>query len=393
VSGEWTRWLAAAASARAAAKLERALVPTVAGAEPWAERGGRRLLNLSSNNYLGLASHPRLVEAARDGAARGAGAGSSRLVAAHDPSIGAVEEKLAAFKRTERAVVLGSGFLANVGTLAALLGRDSTVVSDRLNHASIVDGCRLSGAEIVVYEHADPDDLERRLASAVRPGRRTLVVTDTVFSMDGDVAPLAEIVELKDAYGAALLVDDAHGAGVLGPGGRGAVHDAGLEDRVELQLGTFSKAFGVYGAYVAGAEPWIRHLVSACRPLVFSTGLPPAVVAAIDAAIDLVGESDGRREALRGKGERFRAALHAGGLDTGPSTTQIVPVIAGESEIALELARELVERGVLAVAIRPPTVPPGQARIRFSLMATHEDGDLARAAADIVDAARGLLKS
>lgn len=389
-TGAWAEWLDRAASDRAAAGLERRLTPTVAGAEPWAERDGRRLLNLSSNNYLGLASHPRLVEAARQGAERGAGSGSSRLVAAHDPLVQAVEEKLAAFKGTERAVVLGSGFLANIGTLAALLDRDSAVVSDRLNHASIIDGCRLSGAEILIYEHADPDDLERQLASASGRGRRVLVVTDTVFSMDGDVAPLEQIVELKDAYGAALMVDDAHGAGVLGPGGRGAAHGTGLADRVEIELGTFSKAYGVYGAYVAGAEPWIRQLVSACRPLVFSTGLPPAVVAAIDVAIDLVAESDDRREALRGKAERLRAALREGGLDTGPSTTQIVPAIIGESEAALELAQALVDRGILAVAIRPPTVPRGQARIRFSLMATHEDADLERAAGDVVQAARDL---
>jgi 8-amino-7-oxononanoate synthase len=366
------------------------LTLTEAGAEPWAERDGRRLLNLSSNNYLGLAGDSRLVGAARVGAARGAGSGSSRLVAAHDLAHATLEEKLAAFKGTERAVVLGSGFLANVGTIAALLDGGAAVVSDRLNHASIIDGCRLSGAEILRYEHCDLDDLERQLARASRPGRRVLVVTDTVFSMDGDVAPLAGIVELKERYGAALLIDDAHGTGVLGPDGAGAAHEAGVAERVDLQLGTFSKAFGVYGAYVAGAEPWIGQLVSACRPLIFSTGLPPAVVAAIDAAIEIVRAADDRRAQLRRKATVFRERLQAGGVNTGRSATQIVPAIVGESTRTLALALALRERGLLTIAIRPPTVPAGQARIRFSLMATHDDTDLDAAAAAVVEEANRL---
>jgi 8-amino-7-oxononanoate synthase len=386
----WEAWLSRAAAARSDAGLDRTLVETVGGAEPWAERDGRRLLNLAGNNYLGLAGHPALIEAVRRGAARGSGAGSSRLVAAHDAAHAAVEDKLAAFKGTERALVLGSGFSGNVGTIAALLDRECAVISDRLNHASIIDGCRLSGAEILRYRHCDLDELEALLVRAARGAKRALVVTDTVFSMDGDVAPLAEIVELKDRYGAALMVDDAHGAGVLGPEGRGAAHAAGVADRIEVQLGTFSKAFGVYGAYVAGGDAWIRHLVNACRPLVFSTGLPPAVVAGIDAAIDLVRGCDDRRVALRAKAETFRRALTAGELDTGMSTTQIVPVIVGSNERALALAAALRARGLLAVAIRPPTVPPGEARIRFSLMATHDDADLVRAAAAIVEESNGL---
>jgi 8-amino-7-oxononanoate synthase len=386
----WEAWLSQAAAARSAAGLDRTLVQTVAGAEPWAERDGHRLLNLATNNYLGLAGHPALIEATRRGAARGAGAGSSRLVAGHDAAHAAVEEKLAAFKGTERALVLGSGFAGNVGTIAALLDRGCAVISDRLNHASIIDGCRLSGAEVLRYGHRALDELEASLAGAARDAKRALVVTDTVFSMDGDVAPLAEIVELKDRYGAALMIDDAHGTGVLGPGGRGAAHAAGVADRIEVQLGTFSKAFGVYGAYVAGARAWVRHLTNACRPLVFSTGLPPPTVAAIDAAIDLVRQSDDRRLALRAKADTFRRALTSGGLNTGASTTQIVPAIVGDNERAVALATALQSRGLLAVAIRPPTVPPGEARIRFSLMATHDDTDLARAAAAIVEEASSL---
>ncbi len=381
----WEAWLAATAAQRDADGRTRILTPTEAGAEPWAERDGRRLLNLSSNNYLGLAGDPRLVRAMQDGASRGAGAGSSRLVASHDLACAALEEKLAAFKGTERAIVIGSGFLANVGTIAALLDGDAAVVSDRLNHASIIDGCRLSGAEILRYAHCDLDDLGRQLARATRPGRRVLVVTDTVFSMDGDVAPLAGIVELKEHYGAALLVDDAHGAGVLGRHGAGAAHEAGVAGRVDLQLGTFSKAFGVYGAYVAGAEPWIRHLVSACRPLIFSTGLPPAVVSAIDAAIDIVRAADDRRVDLRRKAVAFRERLRAGGVDTGRSETQIVPAMIGDTAATLAAARALRERGLLAIAIRPPTVQPGHSRIRFSLMSTHDDTDLDNAATAVVE--------
>jgi 8-amino-7-oxononanoate synthase len=388
MTASWDAWLERGRRERAHADLERTLTPTAGGAETWAERDGRRLLNLSSNNYLGLATDPCLLEAAARGAGRAAGAGSSRLVAGHDPAYQALEEKLAAFKGTERALVLGSGFLANVGTIAALLDRDCAVISDRLNHASIVDGCRLSGAQILRYEHCDLDDLERQLERAAQRASRVLVVTDTVFSMDGDVAPLAEIVELKERYGAALMVDDAHGAGVLGVEGQGAVHAAGLTGRVEIQLGTFSKAFGVYGAYLAGAEPWIRHLVSSCRPLLFSTGLPPAVVSAIDCAIDLVREAGARRAALAHKAEVFRDRLREAGIDTGASATQIVPAIVGDSSAALALAKALAERGVLGVAIRPPTVPRGAARVRFSLMATHADDDLARAAEAVVDAMR-----
>jgi len=381
----WDGWLETTAAERERAGLTRSLTVTEAGAGPWVERDGRQLLNLSSNNYLGLAGDARLVAAARAGAGRGAGSGSSRLVAAHDGAYAALEDKVAAFKGTERALVLGSGFLANVGTIAALLDRDSAVVSDRLNHASIIDGCRLSRAEIHTYEHCDLEDLERRLAGACRGGRRVLVVTDTVFSMDGDVAPLRAIVELKDRYGAALLVDDAHGAGVLGPHGAGAAHAAGVADRVDLQVGTFSKAFGVYGAYVAGSGHWIRHLVSACRPLVFSTGLPPAVVSAIDAALDLVDAADDRRADLRRKATQLRDRLRLGDVDTATSTTQIIPAMVGESETALHLASALRRRGLLTVAIRPPTVPAGQARIRLSLMATHDDEALADAARAIVD--------
>jgi glycine C-acetyltransferase len=352
--------------------------------------GGRTVLNFCANNYLGLANDPGLVRAAQDGLARwGFGLSSVRFICGTQAIHTELEAAIARFLGTEDAILYTSCFDANGGLFETLLGEPDAVVSDALNHASIIDGIRLCRARRYRYEHRDMADLERVLQET-RDARTRLIATDGVFSMDGDVAPLAEIVELKDRYGAALMVDDAHGAGVLGPEGRGAAHAAGVADRIEVQLGTFSKAFGVYGAYVAGGDAWIRHLVNACRPLVFSTGLPPAVVAGIDAAIDLVRGCDDRRVALRAKAETFRRALTAGELDTGMSTTQIVPVIVGSNERALALAAALRARGLLAVAIRPPTVPPGEARIRFSLMATHDHPDLVRAAAAIVEESNGL---
>lgn len=382
-SSMWDSWLESERARREREALERRLQVTEQPAEPIAFRAGKRLVNLSSNNYLGLAGHPALIEAAARGAARGAGSGSSRLVAGNDPTTAALEEKIAAFKGAESALVVGSGYLANVGAIAALCDRDTAVFLDRLDHASIVDGARLSGAEVNRYRHCDLDHLERLLAKS--EAVRKLIVTDTIFSMDGDTAPLTELVELKDRFDALLVADDAHGGGVFGPHGEGYAHELALADRIDLTVGTFSKAFGVYGAYISTDRALAGHLVSTCRTLIYSTALPPAVIAAIDASIDLVVESDDRRRDLRAKSERFRTRLTEIGLDTGASTTQIIPALVGSSERALELAQTLEERGVLAVAIRPPTVPAGQARIRFSLMATHDDGDLELALEALAD--------
>jgi 8-amino-7-oxononanoate synthase len=370
----WDNWLEAERERRAQSALERRLQVTEQPAEPIAYRGGARLVNLSSNNYLGLAGHPLLIEAAARGAARGAGSGSSRLVAGNDPETAALEEKIAAFKGSEAALLIGSGYLANVGVLAALADRETAVFSDRLNHASIVDGVRLSGAQVHRYRHLDLDQLEELLRSS--SAERKLIVTDTIFSMDGDVAPLAELVELKNSYGALLVIDDAHGGGVFGRNGEGYAHELGLAGDIELTIGTFSKAFGAYGAYVAASRALIDQLISSCRTLIYSTALPPSVVASVDVSIELVRVAGDRRVALRKKSEHFRTRLAGLGFDTGTSTTQIVPAIVGASERALELARALEKRGVLAVAIRPPTVPAGQARIRFSLLASHLDDDL-----------------
>jgi 8-amino-7-oxononanoate synthase len=350
---------------------------------------GRELLDLCSNDYLGLSQHPALAEAAaRAARERGTGATASRLVVGNDPEYERLEERLADWKGTEAALVLGSGYAANAGVIPALAGRGDSIYSDELNHASIVDGCRLSRADVHVYRHLDVEHLEE-LLERTRP-RRRLIVTDTVFSMDGDTAPLHELVALRERFGAGLMVDDAHGAGVFGPSGEGYVHELGVAEQVDLQLGTFSKAFGGYGAYVAGRRDWIRHLENACRSLVYSTGLPPTVVAVADAALDLVRDADEPRVALRRKSEDFRARLDGLGLDTCGSSTQIVPVRVGEPERALALSAEIEKRGVLCVAIRPPTVPPGTSRLRFSLTATHDDGDLERALDAIAAAAAHL---
>jgi 8-amino-7-oxononanoate synthase len=339
---------------------------------------GRELVDLCSNDYLGLAQHPALAEAAGRAAREcGTGATASRLIVGNDAEYERLEERLAEWQGTEAALVLASGYAANAGVVPALAGRGDAIYSDELNHASIVDGCRLSRAEVHVYRHRDVEHLEELLART-RP-RRRLIVTDTVFSMDGDTAPLRDIVELRERFGTALMVDDAHGAGVFGAQGAGYAHELGVAEHVDLHLGTFSKAFGGYGAYVAGRRDWIRHLQNACRSLIYSTGLPPSVVAAADAALDLVRDADDARDALRRKAERFRERLTGLGLDTCGSSTQIVPVRVGEPERALALSAELEERGVLCVAIRPPTVPPGTSRLRFSLMATHDDADLERA--------------
>ena len=380
----WPHWLDGQRARRDAAALTRRLRTTEAPAEPVAHRDGRALVNLASSNYLGLAGDPRLVVAAQEAAARGTGAGSSRLVAGHDRAYAELEERLATFKGTERALVFGSGYLANVGILAAVLDRDAAVFGDRLNHASLIDGVRLSGAESHRYRHLDLDHLESLLSRST--ASRKLIVTDSVFSMDGDVAPLRDLVALKERYGAALLVDEAHAGGVFGPHGEGLAHELGVAEQVELQMGTFSKAYGAYGAYVAASAEWIDHLVSAARTLVYSTALPPAVVGTIAAALELVRDADEARARLLANAERFRAGVRASGFDTGGSTTQIVPAIVGESERALALAAALEEAGILAVGIRPPTVPAGTARLRFSVMATHTNEQLDLALRALADA-------
>jgi len=380
VTTAWDAFLADELARRDDAGLLRTLRPLERDGCWVVAEGGRRLLDLSSNDYLGLSCHPTVVDAAARAARRRSGATASRLIVGTDGRYAALEEKLADFQGTEAALVFGSGYLANVGAISCVVGPEDAVLSDSLNHASIIDGCRLSRAAIHRYEHRDLDQLEAMLRRAEQAGaRRKLIVTETVFSMSGDVAPLAEIVELKERYGAALLVDEAHADGVFGPRGEGYAHELGVAEQVDLHLGTFGKAFGAYGAYIAGSSLWIDYLTNAARSFVFTTSLPPAVIGAVDAALEVIRDADGLRATLLENAARFRSRLQALGLDTCASSTQIVPLVVGESERALALSQALETAGVLVVAIRPPTVPRRTARLRFSVTALHGRADLDRA--------------
>jgi glycine C-acetyltransferase/8-amino-7-oxononanoate synthase len=344
---------------------------------------GAEVLLLCSNNYLGLADHPKVREAAADAAQRyGAGSGASRLISGSMTLHRRLEDRLAAFKGTEAALLFGSGYLANTGTVAALAGRGGVVFSDELNHASIIDGCRMSRAETVVYRHRDLEHLEYGLNQA--GARSRLIATDAVFSMDGDVAPLVDLVELAGRYGARLLVDEAHGTGALGPGGRGALAAAGLRgERDVVVVGTLGKALGGYGAYVCATAEIVDLLVNTARPFIFSTAPPPPSVGAALAALALLAERPGLVEQLRRNAATLREALGANGLERGESRTQIVPVMVGDARRAMALCERALEGGVFAQAIRPPTVPEGSSRLRLTVMANHSAGEL-RAAARVI---------
>ena len=319
---------------------------------------GKPVLLLCSNNYLGLADHPRVREAAADAAMRwGVGGGASRLVSGTMTVHRRLEERLADFKGTPAALLFGSGYLANLGVIAALAGEGEVVFSDELNHASIVDGCRLARAETFVYRHADVEHLAWGLRQA--EGRGALIVTDSVFSMDGDVAPLDEIVELARRHGVRVVVDEAHGTGCLGPGGRGAVDEAGVEDEVDVVIGTLGKALGAYGAYVACDQSLAQLLVNTARPFIFSTAPPPPAVAGALAALELLAEQPQRVDKLQANADALRDELAREGFDVAGSTTQIVPLVVGDAEQAMRICELAIERGVFAQAIRPPTVPGG----------------------------------
>jgi glycine C-acetyltransferase/8-amino-7-oxononanoate synthase len=355
---------------------------------------GGEVLLLCSNDYLGLAVDARVREAAAEAALRwGAGSGASRLISGNMEPHRELEAALAAFKGYERALLFGSGYLANTGTIAALAGPGEVVFSDELNHASIIDGCRLARAETVVYRHNDVEHLESLLRAA--PGAPALIVTDGVFSMDGDVAPLPELLELARRHGARLMVDEAHATGALGPGGRGAVAAAGLSGEVDVVMGTMGKALGSYGAYVCASAETVDFLVNRARPFVFSTAPPPPVVGAARAALGVLEAEPERVDWLIANARVLREALAAEGLVAAASTTQIVPIEIGEAEPTMALCERALERGVFAQGIRPPTVPEGSSRLRFTVMATHEPEELRRAAHEVGEAARqiGLLKA
>jgi glycine C-acetyltransferase/8-amino-7-oxononanoate synthase len=355
---------------------------------------GREVLLLCSNDYLGLAADPRVREAAAEAALRwGAGAGASRLISGNMEPHRELEEALARFKGYERALLFGSGYLANLGTIAALAGPGEVVFSDALNHASIIDGCRLARAETAIYRHNDVEHLESLLRGAA--GRPSLIVTDGVFSMDGDVAPLAELLELARRHGARLMVDEAHATGAVGPGGRGTVAAAGLSGEVDVVMGTMGKALGAYGAYVCASAETVDYLVNRARPFVFSTAPPPPVVGAARAALGVLEAEPERVERLRRDARALREALAAEGLSAGASTTQIVPIEIGDAGPTMELCERALERGVFAQGIRPPTVPEGSSRLRFTVMATQTPAELRHAAHQVGEAAReiGLLKA
>jgi 8-amino-7-oxononanoate synthase len=343
---------------------------------------GRPVLLLCSNNYLGLADHPRVREAAADAAMRwGAGAGASRLVSGTMTVHRRLEEALAAFKGTESAVLFGSGYLANLGVVGALarLGGDAPVVfSDELNHASIIDGCRLARAETFVYDHCDVEHLAWGLRQ--HGGRGGLIVTDSVFSMDGDVAPLTDIVELAQRHGVRTVVDEAHGTGCLGPGGRGAVAEAGLEGQVDVVVGTLGKALGAYGAFAACSATMRDYLTNTARSLIFSTALPPPAVSAALAALELLQEHPEMVDRLQANADAVRDELAKEGFEVAGSSTQIVPLVVGDADLAMRVCEKAIEAGVFAQAIRPPTVPAGTSRLRLALMATHTREELRAAA-------------
>jgi glycine C-acetyltransferase/8-amino-7-oxononanoate synthase len=347
---------------------------------------GRPVLLLCSNNYLGLADHPRVREAAAEAAMRwGVGAGASRLVSGNMTVHRRLEERLLEWKGAGACLLFGSGYLANLGVVSALAGPGEVVFSDELNHASIVDGCRLARAETFVYDHGDTEHLAWGLREA--EGRGALIVTDGVFSMDGDVAPLPEIVELARRHDVRVVVDDAHGTGTIGPDGRGAVAEAGLEDEVDVVIGTLGKALGSYGAYVCCAPTVSRYLVNAARSLIYSTAPPPPAVAGALAALDLLIEQPRRVEKLQANARALRTELEREGFDVSGSETQIVPIIVGDAGLAMQVCEAALAQGVFAQAIRPPTVPEGTSRLRLAVMASHTRSELQDAARVLARAA------
>jgi glycine C-acetyltransferase len=341
---------------------------------------GKDVINLASNNYLGLTTHPKLREAALEATRRyGVGSGAVRTISGTMSLHMQLEERIARFKNVEACVVFQSGFAANAGTVAAVLTPEDHIISDELNHASIIDGCRLSRAKIHVFPHKDVAAAKRKLAELDgQPGRK-LLITDGVFSMDGDIGPLPGLVDAAEKHGAIMMVDDAHSSGVLGRNGRGTIDHFGLHGRVHIQVGTLSKAIGVLGGYVCGTRALIEFLCHRARPFLFSTSHPPAVAASCMAAFDVLEEEPQRIEALWENTRYFKQGLQAAGFNTGLSETPITPVMVGEARTAHALSAALFEEGVLATGIGFPTVPEGKARVRTIVTATHTRAELERA--------------
>ena len=343
----------------------------------WLEVDGKRVLNFCSNNYLGLANHPRLVQAVKDAMDKyGVGPGAVRTIAGTMDMHVELDERLAKFKGVDAAITFQSGFTANLGTIPTLVGKEDVIFSDRLNHASIIDGCRLSRAKIIAYEHCNAEDLKKQLDDHRNEYRRALVVTDGVFSMDGDLAPLDKIYDVTKDYDAILMVDDAHGEGVVGKGGRGIVDHFDLHGKVDVEVGTMSKAFGVMGGVVAGNAKVVEWLHQRGRPFLFSSAMSIPDVAACLEAIDILEESTELVDRLWANTDLFKAELKKMGFDTGESVTPITPVMLGEASLAQEFSRALYDAGVFGMALGFPTVPQGAARIRVMISAAHSSDDL-----------------
>lgn len=345
----------------------------------WLTVDGKNVLNFCSNNYLGLANHPKIVEAAKEATKKyGVGPAAVRSIAGTMDLHVQLEQRLAKFKGAEDVITFQSGFTANLGTISALVGKEDVVFSDRLNHASIIDGCRLSGAKIIPYEHNDPGALEDAIKDNVSNYRRALIVTDGVFSMDGDIAPLPDLYEVAKKYDILFMVDDAHGEGVLGKGGRGIVDHFGLHGKVDIEVGTMSKAFGVVGGIVAGDKVIVEWLRQRGRPFLFSSAVTAPDAAACLAAVDLLEESTELVDKLWSNAKYFKTEMKKLGFDTGVSETPITPVMLGEAPLAQQFSRELFEEGVFAMAIGFPTVAKGKARIRVMISAAHDNDDLGK---------------
>ncbi|MEO7649407.1 MAG: glycine C-acetyltransferase [Bryobacteraceae bacterium] len=341
---------------------------------------GRDVVNLASNNYLGLTTHPKLMEAAIDATRRfGAGSGAVRTISGTMSLHMELEERIARFKNVEACVVFQSGFAANAGTVSAILGPEDHIISDALNHASIIDGCRLSRAKIHVFPHRDAEAAGRKLQELDGTPGRKLLITDGVFSMDGDIGPLPELADAAERHGAIMMVDDAHSSGVLGRAGRGTIDHFQVHGRVQIQVGTLSKAIGVLGGYVCGSRNLIEFLYHRARPFLFSTSHPPAVAAACLAAFDILEQEPERIGRLWSNTRYFKKGLTNAGFDTCSSETPITPVMLGEARRAHEFSRALFEEGVLATGIGAPTVPEGKARVRTIVAATHTTEQLDRA--------------
>ncbi len=371
-----TDWLQAEIDNLKAAGLYNHIRTIDSPMDAWVTIDGRRLLNFCANNYLGLANHPRVRQAAQRGIDDyGVGPGAVRSIAGTTSLHATLEQKLAEFKHAEACLTFQSGFTANLATIAALVGPGDLIFSDELNHASIIDGCRLSRAETIRYRHNDTDDLRQKIAARADYKRR-LIITDGVFSMDGDIAPLDQIAAVAEEHGVMLMVDDAHGEGVLGHGGRGIVDHFGLHGRVDVEVGTLSKAFGVVGGLVAGKAIIIDWLRQRGRPFLFSSAMTAPDAAACIEAVTILGESTELIDRLWANAELFRREMQAMGFNTGFSQTPIVPVMLGEAKLAQQFSRRLFEEGVFAMAIGYPTVAQGKARIRVMNSAAHNPGDI-----------------